>query len=143
MIWGQLALVVAAVFTGAAFYVSVAEHPARRHLDERAMLIEWKPSYTRGAAMQAPLAMAGFLLGLAAWWQTSDWRWIPGALLLVAGWPYTLIVIMPVNRKLLAADPWRAGPETRLLLEKWGMLHAGRTALGIGATLIFFWASLR
>jgi hypothetical protein len=73
MIWGQLALVIAAVFAGAALYVSVAEHPARRHLDERSMLIEWKPSYKRGAAMQAPLAMVGFLLGLIAWWQTSDW----------------------------------------------------------------------
>jgi hypothetical protein len=142
MIAGQLALVIAAVFAGAAFYVSVAEHPARLHLDGQSLLTEWKPSYKRGAAMQAPLVLVGFLLGLVAWWQTSDWRWILGALLLVAGWPYTLIVIMPTNRRLLAADPARAGAEERALVEKWGMLHAGRTVLGIAATLSFLWASL-
>ena len=28
--------------------------------------MEWKPAYKRGTAMQAPLALAGFALGLAA-----------------------------------------------------------------------------
>ena len=142
MLAGQLALMVAALFAGAAFYVSVAEHPARLTLGDRALLTEWKPSYKRGAAMQAPLAMIGFLLGLLAWWQTGRSLWLLGAALLVAGWPYTLIVIMPTNRKLLAADPANAGSETRRLIEKWGALHAGRTALGLAATLIFLWASM-
>ncbi len=29
--------------------------------------------------MQAPLAIEGFLLGLAAWWQTGHVGWIRGA----------------------------------------------------------------
>ena len=142
MIAGQLALVNAAIFAGAAFYVSVAEHPARLYLEERAMLVQWQPSYKRGAAMQASLALIGCVLGLIAWWQIGDWRWLAGALLLLAGWPYTLIVIMPTNRKLLASDVSHPNTETRGLIEKWGNLHSGRTALGIGATLTFLWASL-
>jgi len=35
-----------------------------------------------------------------------------------------------------------AGPDSRALIKKWAALHAGRTALGFGATLIFLWASM-
>src|ERR1700704_5385762 len=142
MLAGQLALLVAALFAGAAIYVSVAEQPARLTLVTPALLTEWKPSYNRGAAMQAPLALIGFLLGLLAWWQTGRWPWLLGAALLVANWPYTLIVIMPTNHKLQAANPASPPSETRSLVKKWGALHAGRTALGLSATLAFLWASM-
>ena len=78
MLAGQLALISAAVFFGAALYINVAEQPARLGLDDAALLAEWKPSYKRGFAMQASRAVAGFLLGMLAWWQTSNVVWVPG-----------------------------------------------------------------
>lgn len=143
MIAGELALVVAALFAGAALYVGAVEHPARRELNDTALLVEWKPAYRRGAAMQASLAIIGFLLGLVAWWQTGNWLWLYGAIVLVANWPFTLIAIMPINRRLKETDPARAGPETRALLEKWAMLHAVRTTLGFAATAVFLLATVR
>jgi hypothetical protein len=125
---GLLALTVASIFTGAAFYVGVAEQPARLLLDDRALLTEWKPSYKRGAAMQASLALAGFLL--------------IGSIAMIAPWPWTLIAIKPTNDALLATEPDRAGPPTRALVVKWGALHAVRTAFGALATLGYLWACL-
>ena len=93
--------------------------------------------------MQAPLAIAGFLLGLLAWWQTGVWQWLLGAAMMIANWPYTLVGIMPTNNLLMATDPANAGPDSRKLVEKWATLHAVRTALGFAATLVFLWASLR
>jgi hypothetical protein len=139
---GQLALIVAALFTGAALYVSACEQPARLHLNDSALLTQWKPAYKRGTAMQAPLALFSTLLGAIAWWQTSDWRWLFGSVVILANWPFTFLVIMPTNNALLALD--RTGdPRCRDLLEKWGRLHAGRTALGVAATILFLAASLR
>jgi hypothetical protein len=140
MLAGQLALVTAAVFTGAAIYVNVAEQPARLELDDRALLRQWKPSYARGFAMQASLALASALFGLLALWGTRDWRWLIGAGLIFANWPYTLFVILPVNKRLEAIAPDNANAETRTLIRRWGVLHAGRSALGLLAVLVFLWA---
>jgi anthrone oxygenase-like protein len=136
----QLAIVIAAAFTGAAIYVNVAEQPARLALDDRALLAEWKPSYARGKSMQAGLALASTLLGLLAAYLTRDWVWVLGAALIFANWPYTLFVIFPVNKVLEATAPAAADQRTRALIEKWGALHAGRSALGLAATLVYLWA---
>ncbi|TLG78828.1 DUF1772 domain-containing protein [Methylocystis sp. B8] len=142
MVVGQLALIAAAIFSGAALYIIVAEQPARLRLDDENLLRQWKPAYKRGFAMQAPLALIGGILGALAWLQTGQWLWLVGAALIVANWPYTLLKIMPINERLLAIDSGQAGPESRELIKTWARLHAVRAALGCVATLIFLWASL-
>src|SRR5215471_38744 len=140
MLAGQLALIFAAAFAGAAFYVNFAEHPARLALDNKNLLKQWKPSYDAGYTMQASLAGISAALGLLAAWITGDWRWIVGAVLIFANWPYTLIVIMPTNYRLKAIAEIDAGPTSRAMLVSWGRLHAVRTVLGLAATLAYLWA---
>jgi hypothetical protein len=143
MLAGQLALITAAIFFGAAIYINVAEQPARLRLDDSALLAEWKPSYQRGFAMQASLAIAGFLFGMLAWWATGGIGWVIGSLLMIANWPFTLLVIMPTNNRLMAIEADQAGPDSRAMIERWGGLHAVRALLGFAATVSFLWASLR
>ncbi len=140
MLAGELALTIAAVFTGAAIYINIAEQPARLQLDHRSLLAEWKLAYKRGYMMQASLAIVGGLFGLVAFLSTLDWRWLLGAIVLLANWSYTIYVIMPTNRLLMDTPPEAATAETRCMLERWGTLHAGRSALGLVATMIFLWA---
>jgi hypothetical protein len=137
MFSGDLALMVAALFTGAAFYVSFAEQPARLGLDDLALLAEWKPSYKRGFAMQAPLAIIGFVLGIAAWWMTGRAGFLIGAVLMLANWPWTMFGILPTNNALMATKPEDAGPQSRALVLRWSRLHSVRTALGGLAALAF------
>ena len=82
----------------------------------------------------------GGLFGLVAFLSTLDWRWLLGAVVLLASWPYTIFVIMPTNSRLMDTLPEATTAETRRMIERWGTLHAGRSALGLVAALIFLWA---
>ena len=141
MIVGQLALIAAAAFAGAAIYVNVAEQPARLVLDDRAMLAQWKRSYDNASVMQAGLALVACALGVIAFFLSHDWRWLLGALLILAPWPWTIFVIMPVNRQLKATAGGTVQSVTRASVAHWGRLHGVRGAFGIAATLVYLWAA--
>jgi hypothetical protein len=140
MLAAHLATVVCAVFAGAAIYVNVAEQPARLALADGPLLAQWQASYPRAASMQASLAIVGGVLAVIAYFVLLDWRWLLAAILILANWPYTLIGIKPTNDALKSIQSVAAGTEARRLVERWGTLHAGRSALGAAATLACVWA---
>ena len=137
MLVGNLSLVAAALFSGAAIYINFAEQPARLKLDDQSLLAQWKPSYKRGFMMQAPLACAGCLLGFAAWWMTGRLAFAVGGLLMIANVPWTVFGVMPTNKLLIRTDLAASSPQSRALIVKWNALHAVRSGLGVLATLAF------
>ena len=140
MLIGVLALVAATLFTGAALYISLVEHPARLKLDDVALLAQWQPSYMAALPIQAGLAVVGGGLGILAFVQSDAWAWLVGAVALLANWPFTMLVIMPTNKLLLSLRLEEAGPESRMLLLRWGSLHNVRGVFGTAAVLFFSFA---
>ena len=110
-------------------------------LDDVSLLKEWKPSYAKGLEMQATLALVSGLLGLAAFYFEHHPAAALGGILMLANWPYTLLVINPTNKMLGATADEDAGPVSRTLIIKWGKLHAVRTILGIAGACAFVFAS--
>ncbi|HEX8586290.1 MAG TPA: DUF1772 domain-containing protein [Allosphingosinicella sp.] len=135
------ALVAATLFTGAALYISLVEHPARLGLEDRPLLAQWQPSYKRALPLQSGLAVVGGVAGLWAWFSLSEWQWLAGSITLLANWPFTLIVIMPVNKRLMAMEQREAGLDSRNMLLRWGNLHNVRSGLGSLSMLLFIWAA--
>jgi hypothetical protein len=133
------AVLSASLFAGAALYINVAEQPARLKLDTRSAASQWAPSYARATWMQAPLAVVSLVCGATVWWMGGGIGWMVAASLMGLVVPFTLFAIMPTNRALLAPGRDLGSAQTRALLERWGRLHAVRTALSLAATLLYLW----
>lgn len=138
-----LAVLSAGLFSGAALYINVAEHPARMGLETRAAAEQWAPSYKRATWLQAPLATISLLCGVVVWLLGSGTGWLIAALLVGSVVPITFAIIMPTNRKLLAPTRDLSSGETRHLLLRWGKLHAMRTLVSMAGTAVYLWLLLR
>ena len=142
MIAGNLALLATGVFSGAAVYISVIDHPVRMSGDPAHALMEWRPSYRRATVMQASLAVIGTALALIAWKNTAARAWLHGAICLGAIIPYTLVIMMPINSRLADDHLDPGGNEAKVLLDRWGKLHAFRSFLGLVAFAFMLTARL-
>ena len=137
-----IAILTASVFAGAALYINLVEHPARMTLDTKTAAMEWAPSYARATLMQAPLALASLVSGVLSWLLGAGIGWAVAAILIGAVVPFTLIIIMPTNRDLLAPGRDLASLETRALLMRWARLHAVRTVLALASTSLYVFLAL-
>ena len=119
------------LFTGAAIYINLVEHPARMGCGTKIAATVWAPSYRRATAMQASLAILSFLSGVLAWLVGANIMWLIGALFIGLVIPFAFIVIMPTNHRLLESGRDLESEETNELLDRWGKLHAVRSALSL------------
>ena len=135
-----IAAACAGLFAGAAIYINAVEHPARLACGNEVALREFGPSYRRATVMQGSLAVAGCAAGVWAAWILRDLSAMAAAVCLGAVVPFTLVVILPTNSRLLdpALDP--RSPDATRLLVRWGRLHAVRSAL---SALAFGWFLLQ
>ncbi len=137
MLAERIATLASGLFTGAAIYINLVEHPARMQAGAQLALTEFAPSYHRATVTQGSLAAVGFLSALRAWKSSADARWLLRGGLLVAVIPFTAVVILPTNKQLL--DPATACDLALAehLLRRWGRLHAVRSLASLMSLLLF------
>ena len=136
MLLDLIALLCIGLFAGAALYVTLVEHPARLRCGTALAIVEFGPSYRRGAVMQASLAAVGCLVGVADWAHGHGVLPLAAGLLMAAVIAFTLVVILPTNKRLLDPALDSGSAEAATLLARWGRLHAVRTVLGGVALLL-------
>jgi uncharacterized membrane protein len=136
-----LTLLSAALFTGGALYVSLVEHPARMRLPPAAAVEQFRVSYRRAAPWQAATAILSAVCGVLASMAGGSWTWSMGGLLVGAAVPFTLIVIMPANKRLLDEETTDDG-ERRRLLTRWSRLHWVRSVCGTAGLLVLIAAAV-
>jgi len=134
-----VAVLACGLFTGAAIYVSLVEHPARMECGVETAMAEFPPSYRRGTVMQATLAVVCLLSSIAAWLAGATFWWAIAGLLLGSVIPFTLIVILSTNKQLLSPTLDNRSEQAGLLLTRWGRLHAVRSILsGLALLLLLY-----
>jgi len=137
-----VATLASGIFAGAALYVNLVEQPARLSCGVELAVTQWRPSYKRGTVMQAPLAAIGALAALVSWWLDRGLAWLIGGLLLLLIIPFTLLVIMPTNKRLESRELDLRSEEAGRLLRRWGRLHAVRSISSVIAFVIFLFLLL-
>jgi Domain of unknown function (DUF1772) len=126
-----VALLATGLFAGGAVFVSVAEHPARTEAGTAVALAEFAPSYRRAAPLQGGAALVALVAGIIAAIASGNWEWALAAGCVGAAIPLTLLVIGPVNRRLMNDAAQLTEAETTELFASWARLHAMRTLAGL------------
>jgi uncharacterized membrane protein len=130
------------LFTRWEGWISFVEHPARMQCGTTLAITQFAPSYKRATIMQASLAAVGTVAAIAAWLQGASAPWLAGGLLLGAVIPFTLIVILPTNKRLLDPSLNKDSKLAEQLLQRWATLHAVRSALSLASFLVFLVAAV-
>src|SRR5215469_3127316 len=134
-----VAVLACALFSGAAVNITFVEHPARMQCGMELAATEFAPSYRRATVMQATCAAVGLLSSVAAWLAGATIWWLIAGLLLGSVIPFTLILILPTNKRLLDPTLDKRSAEAERLLARWGRLHAVRSVLSGLALLLFLY----
>src|SRR5215467_12440934 len=135
----SIALLACALFTGAAIYITFVEHPARMQCGVEIAAAEFAPSYRRATVMQATCAAVGLVSSVAAWLNGATVWWLVAGVLLGSVIPFTLVVILPTNKRLLSPTLDKRAVEAERLLRSWGRLHAVRSVLSGVALLLYLY----
>jgi Domain of unknown function (DUF1772) len=85
------------------------------------------------------LAVVSAILAFIQFKTDGDARWIIGGVTILASWPYSYFVMVPVNVWLCAVQLARPVSPVRKLMRDWGVLEWGQALIGFAAVCDFAW----
>jgi Domain of unknown function (DUF1772) len=123
-----IAILSAAFFAGGGLFVSMVIY--------RAIMMDLAPAvahfgriYNKAAPWQGSNAIICPAAAVMVSALSGDWWWAIGGLLVGASLPFTLLVMMHVNHRLLDEKAPPTRDEAVALLKRWGELHWVRNVL--------------
>ena len=135
-----VAVLACTLFAGASIYINAVEHPARLSCGTEIAARQWAPSYKRATVMQVGLAVLAAIAGCVRGVHGGERIWFVAAALIFSVIPFTALVVLPTNNRLLERGRDLSSRETHQLLEQWGRLHAVRSVLSLAAAVLFIMA---
>lgn len=136
-------LISSALVSGAAFYVSMVENPARnKGMTPQVRLKSFIPTYNKAAVSQATNLIISIIISGTLYFLTWNVLWAVGCgfLLFVLG--FTLLQILPLNHILITPDANHSDDKITELLSRWTKFQVARTIACIAAFIIFAYATI-
>ncbi|KAG0089297.1 hypothetical protein BGZ93_009933 [Podila epicladia] len=126
------------IFAGQSLFYNAILMPALRRAHTDAALPVWAYSYQIAKDLQVALIGASLLSGIGIYYKTENIQYLIPPVLLATVVPFTFAFIMPINRELLGIlnGTSKKNNTVEHLLNRWDMLHLGRTALSITAFVL-------
>jgi len=123
-----IAILSAACFAGGGLFVSIVLYPAIM-TESTSAVAQFRNMYRHAAPWQGSNAIVCGLSAVIVSSLTNDWWWAIGGLSVAAALPFTVLVMAPVNNRLLDENAPATADEVVSLLRHWGRLHWVRNVL--------------
>ncbi len=128
----EIYLIIAVLFiSGGSFGIassfSLIAHPSLLEIDPKSAVQAFIPLFKKTHKSMISLSIILSIVGLMISLLSSNWWWFTVTLAVHLNAPFTLIFMMPVNNKLMNANPKTDFVQINNDLKKWGKLHLVRT----------------
>ena len=114
---------------GVALTASVIIHPILVMIDKIVAIEVFKPFFDKTHILVLILSIFITILALVYSIFTGNLWWVGVSLLLHLNGPYTLLFMMPINKRLMDKNVDAGSEKTAEDFKKWGELHLVRTVL--------------
>lgn len=114
---------------GIALTATVIVHPILVMAKKVTAIEVFKPFFDKTHIWVLVLSIIVTLLALAYSIMTGQWWWFGISMLMHLNGPYTILFMMPLNRRLMDENVDPLSEQTASDIQKWGGLHLVRTIL--------------
>lgn len=133
-------LTLMAMIFGYGFSATAVSYPAMMASSRETAVSYFAPFFHKSAHLQMGLSLLVIPVSAVISYLTGNWWWLAGSLFLQVSGPYTILVLMPVNNRIMAKDADINSEQISKDLGSWGRLHFPRTV--IAAVIFILFASL-